>query len=106
MRLVGEDWLIELDGPLRIEPLGPLPGAREQVVAQIGAEVKGARGNVTAVMWLDRQTLAPKIAAGPSSATVYANFDPPVERGRHIAVVFAAGTREASATAWTFTVAK
>lgn len=106
MRLVGERWLIELGGPLRIEPLGPRPGAREPVVAQIGAEVHGVSGSVTAVMWLDRQALDPKISAGANRATVYANFDPPVERGRHVAVVFAAGAHDATATAWTFTVAK
>jgi hypothetical protein len=106
MRLVGKRWLIELGGPIRIEPLGPRPGARERVVAQIGAEVHGVSGNVTATMWLDRQSLDPKIYGGAWSATVYASFDPPVDRGRHVAVVFAAGAHDASATAWTFTVAK
>jgi hypothetical protein len=106
LRLVGERWLIELGGPLTIEPLGPRPGAREAVVAQIGAELHDVRGSVTAVMWLDRQALDPKIYAGASRATVYASFDPPVDRGRHVAVVFAADLHEASATAWTFTVAK
>jgi hypothetical protein len=104
MRLVGEKWLIELGGPLSIEPLGPRPGAREPVVAQIGAEVKGVHGSVTATMWLDRQSLDPKIYPGTASATVYASFDPPVERGRHVAVVFASTAADASALAWTFVV--
>jgi hypothetical protein len=105
MRLVGERWLIELGGPLLVDPIGPDPGAREEVVAQIAAAVTGQGGAATAVMWIDGQALNPQIRGTATNVTMFANLDPPLDRGRHVAVVFAAGMHEASATAWTFTVA-
>ena len=103
LRLVGDDWRIELDAPLEILRPGPDPGSRERVVAQIAVELKKLRGDAVAVMWLDRQTLDPVIYGGATSATVYMNLDPPVEPGLHSVVVFASSGREADATAWTFT---
>ena len=41
LRLEGTKWKLELGSPVKVRPLGPLPGKREPVVAQIAAAVTG-----------------------------------------------------------------
>ncbi len=104
LRLEGSSWKVELGGPAVVRPIGPDPGAREPVVGQIAAEVEGPGGTGTAVMYLDGHTENPKIYVSAKSATMVANFEPPLDAGRHTVVVFASDGRDASATAWAFTV--
>jgi hypothetical protein len=105
LRLEGTSWKIELGGPVRIRAIGPDPGAHERVVAQVAAAVQGPPGNGTAVMYVDGQTVSPTVAGTASDSTLYANFEPGLDKGRHTVVVFASAGREASAVAWAFTVA-
>jgi hypothetical protein len=106
LRLDGTSWKLELGGPVRIRPIGPLPGKHEPVVAQIAAAVTGPGGSGTAVMYLDGHTENPKVAGTSSNATLYANFEPALDPGRHTVVVFASDGQEAGATAWDFTAGK
>jgi hypothetical protein len=105
LRLEGTSWKVELGGPVRVRAIGPDPGARERVVAQIAAAVQGPPGNGTAVMYVDGQTVSPTVAGTASDSTLFANFEPALDQGRHTVVVFANAGREASALAWAFTVA-
>jgi hypothetical protein len=106
LRLEGTGWKLELGSPVKIRPIGPLPGKHEPVVAQIAAAVTGPGGSGTAVMYLDGHTENPKVAGTSSNATLYANFDPALEPGRHTVVVFASDGGDAGATAWDFTAGK
>jgi hypothetical protein len=106
LRLEGETWKLELGGPVKVRAIGPDPGARERVVAQIAAAVSGPGGSGTAVMYLDGGPLQPQVRGTPLNSTMFANFDSGLDPGRHTVVVFAAADRDASATAWAFTVAK
>jgi hypothetical protein len=107
LRIEGASWKVELGGPVKIRPIGPDPGARETVVAQVAAAVEGPGGTGTALMYVDGQTQTNLQSRGTSSnATLFANFEPALDPGRHTVVVFASDGREASATAWAFTVAK
>ncbi len=106
LRLEGAAWKLELGGPVKVRPIGPDPGARERVVGQVAAAVEGPAGSGTAVMYLDGQPTNPKVAGTVSNSTLYANFEPPLNRGRHTVVVFASSGREASAIAWAFTVTR
>jgi hypothetical protein len=106
LRLEGATWKVELGGPVVVRPIGPDPDARERVVGQVAAAVEGPPGAGTAVMYVDGQTVSPTVAGTTENATLYANFEPLLERGRHTVVVFASSGREASATGWAFTVTK
>jgi hypothetical protein len=106
LRLEESRWKVELGGPVRVRPIGPDPNAREQVVAQVAAAVEGPGGAGTAVMYVDGQTENPHVARTATNSTLYANFEPALDPGRHTVVVFAADGREASATGWAFTVEK
>ena len=106
LRLEGTGWKLELGSPVKIRPIGPLPGKHEPVVAQIAAAVTGPGGSGTAVMYLDGHTENPKVAGTSSNATLYANFDPALDPGRHTVVVFASDGGDAGATAWDFTAGK
>ncbi|MGH3016903.1 MAG: hypothetical protein ACRDLU_00840 [Gaiellaceae bacterium] len=102
LRREGDVWRVELPGPVRIEILGPPPGSRGKFVNQIGVEKHGAGGAGIALLYLDGVTLDPQTAADADSATIYANFESPLEPGRHTAVAFTSAAGEAAARAWTF----
>ncbi len=106
LRLEGAQWKLELGGPVRVRPIGPDADAREPVVAQIAAAVEGPGGTGTAVMYLDGQVVNPEVRGTSANSTLFANFDPALDPGRHTVVLFASDDREASATAWAFTVGK
>jgi hypothetical protein len=106
LRLAGTEWKLELGGPVEVHPIGPDPGAREAIVAQIAAAVTGPAGTGTAVMYLDGHSENPTVAGTASNATMYVNFEPALDVGRHTVVVFASDDRNVAAAAWTFTVAR
>jgi hypothetical protein len=106
LRLEGTNWRLELGSPVEVRPIGPLPGRHEPVVAQVAAAVTGPGGSGTAVMYLDGHTENPKVAGTSSNATLYANFEPPLDPGRHTVVVFASDGGDAGATAWDFTAGR
>ena len=106
LRLEGTGWKLELGSPVKIRPIGPLPGKHEPVVAQIAAAVTGPGGSGTAVMYLDGHTENPKVAGTSSNSTLYASFEPPLDPGRHTVVVFASDGGDAGATAWDFTAGR
>ncbi len=103
LRLEGTEWKLELGGPVVVRPIGPDPGAREPLVAQVAGAVEGPGGAGTAVMYLDGQAVTnPTVAGSASTSTVFANFEPALDPGRHTVVLFASDGREASAVAWAF----
>lgn len=103
-RLEATDWKIELFGPVQVRPIGPDPGAHEDVVAQVAAAVSGQAGNGTAIVYVDGLTENPKIYGTGSNSTVVVNYDPALDPGRHTVVAFGTVGRQASATGWWFTV--
>ena len=97
LRLEGETWKVELGGPVRIQLIG------QPLLAQVAVSVEGPGGAGTAVMYVDGQTVIPKVYSSPTNSTVFANLEPPLDPGRHTLVVFASNGRDASAGAWAFT---
>jgi hypothetical protein len=106
LRLEGEQWKLELGGPVKVRAVGPDPGAHERLVAQIAGAVSGKGGGGTAVVYVDGLTENPKVYGTPSNSTLVVNYEPALDRGRHTVVVFGAVGRDASATGWWFTAAK
>lgn len=106
LRLEGTNWRLELGSPVKVRAIGPLPGKHEPVVAQVAAAVTGPGGSGTAVMYLDGHTENPKVVGTSSNSTLYANFDPPLDPGRHTVVIFASDGGDAGATAWDFTAGR
>ncbi len=106
LRLVGEHWKLELGSPVTVKPLGPLPGAVQPAVGQIGVAVGGPAGVGTAVLYLDGRAENPKVYTTATNSTLVSNFDPALGLGRHTVVVFATDNRDAAADAWAFTVKK
>jgi hypothetical protein len=102
LRLEGNVWRVELEGPVRIDVLGPPPGSRGAFANQIGVEKHGPGGAGLAVLYLDGVTLDPQTFADADSATIFANFESKLEPGRHTAVAFTSAGGNAAARAWTF----
>ena len=106
LRLEGSAWKVELVSPIEVRPIGPDPGAHEQVVAQIAGAVSGIGGAGTALIYLDGRAEAPKVYSTSRNATVVANFEPALDPGRHTVVLFGTVGRNAAAVGWWFTVAR
>jgi hypothetical protein len=106
LRLEGGAWKVELVSPIKVRPIGPDPGAHEQVVAQIAGAVSGVGGSGTALIYLDGQAENPKVYGTATNSTVVANFEPALDPGRHTVVLFGSVGRNAAAVGWWFTVAR
>jgi hypothetical protein len=104
LRLEATEWKVELFGPVKVKPIGPDPGAHEDVVAQVAAAVSGQAGEGTALVYVDGLAENPKIYTTKSNSTVVVNYQPALDPGRHTVVVFGTVGRQASATGWWFTV--
>jgi hypothetical protein len=98
-------WKIETPGPVQFRILGPQPGSRGSV-AQIGVEVRSPGVLGDAVVFVDGKPVRPNLTPTPKTATVFANLQPALPAGVHIAVIYAEEGRDASAEAWTFTATK
>ena len=81
--------------------MGPDVGSVTRV-QQIAFEIHGAPGGATAILYADGVNLRSREAVAGGSATVYANLESPLTRGRHTAVAFATDGDAAVARAWTF----
>lgn len=105
LRKTGDDWGLELNGPVQITPLGPKPGAREEGVAQVAAALDHAAENGVVLLYLDGQSLPdPRVYRSGGEATIFANLDVMAAAGRHTVTAFASAGANASALAWTFVV--
>ena len=104
LRLEETSWKVELFGPMKVSPIGPDPGAHEDVVAQIAASVAGRGGLGTGVIYVDGLTENPRVYGTSKNSTLVVNYDPALDPGRHTVVVFGTVGRQASATGWWFTV--
>ncbi|MFN2467467.1 MAG: hypothetical protein ABR521_04955 [Gaiellaceae bacterium] len=99
-------WRHELDGPVRIEPIGPDPGSRERLVVQVAARIAAHVPISAAALWVDGAAVEARGGASPDGRryTAFANLPAKLPPGRHFVVAFASAGRSASALAWAFTV--
>jgi hypothetical protein len=95
-------WRVELGGPFRIAVLGPPPSSRGKFLKQIGIETHGPQAAGVALLYLDGVTLDVNSFEGPTSSTVYANFEEKLTPGLHTVVAYASSGRHVAARAWTF----
>jgi hypothetical protein len=96
-------WRIELGGPIRIEPVRPLPGERVVDRTQIAADVHAPAPIQEAGVWLDSNALPSRGGGlGPRALTMFAEAAD-LYPGPHTAVAFTSTTHDASALAWWFT---
>ena len=101
-------WRHELGGPVRIEPIGPGPGSRTRLVAQVAARIAAGAPITAAALWVDGAAMEVKGGASPDGKryTAFANLVEPLPVGRHFVVAFASTDGSASALAWAFTVVR
>ena len=103
LRLDGQEWSVELGGPVRIEAVRPEPGERVMRRTQVAAEVKAGAPIEDAGLWLDGRALPARGGGLTNRAiTMFADTGT-LEPGRHAAVAFAATASHATAYAWPFT---
>jgi len=102
--LIGGHWQPETTGSVKVEILGPAPGARAPLQPQVAAAVSAPTRLVDTGLWIDGGALVAKGAGSPTSGTIYGAPLTELARGRHVAVAYARTASAATAVAWVFNV--
>ena len=98
-------WKVEWGGPVAIDIGGPQPGSKT-LVGQVGVEIHAPGPPSIGLLWVDGQSVEPRVYTVRRSATVFANLLEALPPGVHSAVAYAQEGRDAGATGWTFTALK
>jgi hypothetical protein len=102
LRLEDGLWRVELESPVRIQPLRPKPGETVARRTQLAAEVRAGERIVEAGLWLDGLAF-PSRGGGPSpNALTMFGESSGLARGPHVVIAFASTAANASARAWPF----
>ena len=105
VRVAGR-WRADLSGKVRIRILGPDPGERTGTMPQVAVEMFSPAPLVESGLWVDGVVLDVKGGGTPRRGTIYGAPSTPLAPGPHVATAFARSGRDATAVAWTFTVAR
>jgi len=103
--LVGGAWKADRSGRVKVDVLGPRPGAVAARQPQVAAELSGPARLVEEGLWVDGRELLEKGGGlSPSRVTVYGAPEAPLTRGTHVAVAYGRTRATGTAVAWSFRV--
>ena len=103
-RLVGGVWKPDESGRVRVDILGPRPGARAPARPQVAVEVRAPTPFRETALWLDGRELAEKGGGSPTRGTIYGAAARELPAGTHVAVGYARTATTGTAVAWVFQV--
>jgi hypothetical protein len=102
LRLERGLWRVELESPVRIEPLRPKPGETVSRRTQLAAEVRAGSPILEAGLWLDGLAFPSRGGGTTPDALTMFGETPTLSSGRHTVVAFASTAAHAAARAWPF----
>jgi hypothetical protein len=103
-RLVGGVWKPDESGRVRVDILGPRPGADAPALPQVAVEVRAPTPFRETALWLDGRELAEKGGGSPTRGTIYGAAARELPAGMHVAVGYARTATTGTAVAWVFRV--
>jgi hypothetical protein len=104
-RLVRNKWVPDQSGNVKIEILGPQPGAVAPKVPQVAIQFTASQPFVESALWVDGTELLEKGGGSPTRGTIYGAPAGALKPGQHVAVGYARTNLTGTATAWIFKVA-
>jgi len=102
--LVNGKWQADQSGKVKIDILGPQPGAHSPLLPQIAIEITAPKAFVESGLWLDGKELFEKGGGSSTRGTVYGAPAKEIKPGRHVAVGYARTATTGTAVAWVFNV--
>lgn len=90
---------------MKIDILGPKPGATVAPVSQVAAELSAKTGLADSALWVDgHEVLTKGGGLTPTRGTIYGAPNAPLAKGKHQAVAYGRTATTATAVAWSFVV--
>jgi hypothetical protein len=100
--LVNGRWQPDESGKVKVEILGPQPGAHAPSIPQIAVEIKASAPFVESGLWLDGKEVSEKGGGSATRSTIYGAATRELPTGKHIAVGYARTATTGTAVAWVF----
>jgi hypothetical protein len=104
-RLVRNTWVPDQSDNVKIEILGPQPGAVAPKLPQVAIQFTASQPFVESALWVDGTELLEKGGGSPTRGTIYGAPAGVLKPGQHVAVGYARTNLTGTATAWIFKVA-
>jgi hypothetical protein len=100
--LVGGRWRPDRSGRVKIEILGPRPGATAPRLPQVAIQFAAATPFVESSIWVDGSGLNVQGGGSPTRGTIYGAPAAKLKPGDHVAVGYARTRTTGTAVAWVF----
>jgi hypothetical protein len=101
-RDVNGTWLPDRSGKVKVEILGPQPGATAASLPQVAIGITSKLPFVDSGLWVDGTELLEKGGGSATRGTIYGAPAKPLQPGNHVAVGYARNILNGSAVAWVF----
>jgi hypothetical protein len=101
---VGGRWLPDRSGQVRIDILGPQPGATAPILPQVAIQFTALTPFVESALWVDGAQLQLQGGGTPTRGTIYGAPAANLRPGDHVAVGYARTGSTGTAVAWVFKV--
>ena len=102
--LVNGRWQPDQSGKVKVEILGPQPGAHAPLTPQIAVEIRSPAPFVEWGLWIDGTEVSEQGAGSATRRTVYGAPIHELKPGKHVAVGYARTAISGTAVAWVFNV--
>jgi hypothetical protein len=103
-RQIGSKWVQDKTGTVKLDILGPQPGATAPAHAQVAIQFTGKTPFVESAIWVDGKVVPVLGGGSPTRGTIYGALKKPLAAGQHVAVGYARTGLTGSAVAWLFKV--
>jgi hypothetical protein len=104
LHLRGNRWVADRSGGVKVEILGPKPGATVDPIPQVAAQITSQTDLVESALWVDGKEVLEKGGGSPTRGTIYGAPETKLKPGRHVAVAYGRTATTGTAVGWRFTV--
>jgi hypothetical protein len=104
LHLRGGRWVADRSGTVKVEILGPEPGATVASIPQVAAQITSPTDLVESALWVDGRELLEKGGGSPTRGTIYGAPARKLKPGSHLAVAYGRTAATGTAVAWRFSV--
>lgn len=103
--LVGNRWVADRSGVVKVEILGPKPGSKAAAIPQLAFQLTGNAPLVDSALWVDgTEVLTKGGGLTPDKGTIYGAPAKALKRGEHVVVAYGRTATHGTAVAWVFRV--
>ena len=103
--LVGNTWVADRSGKVKIDILGPKPGSKSAAIPQLAFQLAATAPLVDSALWVDGTEILTKGGGlTPDKGTIYGAPGKALGKGKHVVVAYGRTATHGTAVAWVFNV--